>query len=160
MNILNNKLNDLELRAIQEEKKHYEDVKAVSIEALKIVQKSRGWISDELMREISGVLCISVSQLEEIATFYSQIYRQPVGRHVVKFCDSVVCYMLGCDHIKSTLEDILKIKPGQTTLNNQFTILPISCLGNCDKAPVIMINNITYTNVTSSDIPILLEKCK
>ncbi|CAL4042324.1 NADH-quinone oxidoreductase subunit E [Buchnera aphidicola (Takecallis arundicolens)] len=158
--MLNNKLNNLELIAIQSEKKHYEDAKAVSIEALKIVQKSRGWISDALMREISEVLCISVSQLEEIATFYSQIYRQPVGRYVIKFCDSVVCYMLGCNRIQSTLENILKIKPGQTTLNNKFTILPISCLGNCDKAPVIMINNMTYTHVTVSGIPILLEKCK
>ncbi|WP_343128288.1 NADH-quinone oxidoreductase subunit NuoE [Buchnera aphidicola (Takecallis taiwana)] len=160
MNILHNKLNHIELRAIQSEKKHYEDVKAVSIEALKIVQRSRGWISDELMREIAEVLCISVSQLEEIATFYSQIYRKPVGRHVIKFCDSVVCYMLGCEHIQSTLETILNIKIGQTTVNNRFTILPISCLGNCDKAPVIMINDATYSNVNTIDIPILLEKYK
>ncbi|QCI25913.1 NADH-quinone oxidoreductase subunit NuoE [Buchnera aphidicola] len=158
--MLNNKLNDIELYKIIEETKHYEDKKAASIEALKIVQNSRGWISDQLMYEISAILCISVSQLEEIATFYSQIYRQPVGRNIIKYCDSVVCYMMGCNKIQLILEDILKIKPGCTTIDHKFTLLPISCLGNCDKAPVLMINSITYSNVNSTCIPILLEKCK
>lgn len=158
--MLNNKLNDIELRAITEEKKNYLDIKAVSIEALKIVQCSRGWISDNLMYEISKVLCIPVSQLEEIATFYNQIYRQPVGCNVIKYCDSVVCYIMGCNKIQSSLESILKIKTGKTTLDNKFTLLPISCLGNCDKAPSLMINDITYSNVTIDSIPILLEKYK
>lgn len=158
MNMMKNKLNDLELKKIEEEKKNYEDNKSISIEALKIVQSSRGWISDELIKEISKILNISESQLEEVATFYSQIYRKPVGYNIIKYCDSVVCYMMGSDNIKCKLENILNIKIGQTTNDNKFTLLPISCLGNCDKAPVIMINNKTYSNIKISYIPILLEK--
>ncbi|MCW5197283.1 NADH-quinone oxidoreductase subunit NuoE [Buchnera aphidicola] len=154
------KLNKLELCKILEEKKNYETSKSVSIEALKIVQRTRGWISDNMMQEIAKVLCISESSLEEIATFYNQIYRRPVGRHIIRYCDSVVCYMLGYKHVVNKLKTILNICPGQTTCDNRFTILPVSCLGSCDKAPVIMINENTYSRVNTDGIPILLEKYK
>ncbi|CAL4319435.1 NADH-quinone oxidoreductase subunit NuoE [Buchnera aphidicola] len=153
-----NILTDFELSQIEKELTHYEHPRAVLIEALKIVQKTRGWVSDNLIKEISRVLSISVVEVEEIATFYSQIYRCPVGRNIIKYCDSVVCYVMGYKNIKRKIQKILNIKPGHTTNDNKFTLLPISCLGNCDKAPVIMINNHTYSNVNIDFIPILLEK--
>ncbi|CAL4319312.1 NADH-quinone oxidoreductase subunit NuoE [Buchnera aphidicola] len=154
----NSILSAIEIYKIQKEKKKYENILAASIESLKIVQNYRGWISDDLVCAIAKVLCISPSELDEVATFYSQIYRKPVARNVIRYCDSVVCYIMGCKNIKSTLENILKIKIGQMTNDKKFTLLPISCLGNCDKAPVLMINHHTYNNVKVNYIPILLEK--
>lgn len=158
--IKKNLLSSIELYYINKEKTQYETLRAISIESLKIVQSFRGWVSDEMIVEIAKVLNMSSSDLEEIATFYSQIYRCPVGNNVIRYCNSSVCYIMGCQNIQYTFEKYLNIKPGQTTFNNLFTLLPISCLGNCDKSPIIMINNDTYSNVTDHCIPILLEKYK
>ncbi|CAL4319384.1 NADH-quinone oxidoreductase subunit NuoE [Buchnera aphidicola] len=135
---------------------HYIDNKAIVIESLKIIQKYYGWVSNSSLLFLSKILKIPVSDLESIATFYSQIFRNPVGRYVIKFCDSVVCYVSGYKKIQHVLEKKLRIKCGETTKNNNFTLLPICCLGACDKGPVIMINNKTYFFVTEKSIIKLL----
>lgn len=147
-----------EHRAIEHEKLHYEDARAVSIEALKIVQKQRSWVSDEAINAISKVLDIPASDVEGVATFYSQIYRTSVGRHVIRYCDSVVCYITGYQGIQSALEKNLNINPGQTTPDGRFTLLPTCCLGNCDKGPTMMIDEDTYVHLTPESISDLLER--
>jgi len=132
----------------------------VSIEALKIVQKKRGWISDQAIVEIAKILNLHPSEVESVATFYSQIYRQPVGRHVIRYCDSVVCYLTGYEKIKETLENYLSIEIGETTADGRFTLLPICCLGNCDKSPTIMINEDLHSCLNPDSIPNLLELYK
>ncbi|BAP58316.1 NADH-quinone oxidoreductase subunit NuoE [Candidatus Tachikawaea gelatinosa] len=151
-------LSDEEIYAIETEKKKYAHARAVVIEALKIVQKKRGWISDQAIFAISKILKISISDIEGIATFYSQIFRQPVGKHIIRYCDSVVCYINGYESIVKEITKILKIQPGETTEDGIFTLLPVCCLGNCDKSPTLMINNKTYNCVKSNQIQFLLEK--
>lgn len=150
-------LSNEEKTEILDEINNYEDPRSSSIEALKIVQKYRGWISREAIFAIADLLKISESDLEEIATFYSQIFRQPVGRNIIKYCNSVVCYINGCEKIKKTLEQVLEIRVGGTTVDCRFTLLPICCLGNCDKSPTIMINDDVYFNVEPDMIINLLE---
>lgn len=149
-----------EINEIENEKKYYENYRAVSIEALKIVQKKRGWVSDQAIYAISEILQINPSEVEGVATFYSQIFRQPVGRNIIRYCDSVVCFLTGYKMIKTALENYLKIKIGETTKDNRFTLLPVCCLGNCDKAPTIMINEDTHSCLTPEAIPHLLELYK
>ncbi len=144
--------------AIEHEKLHYEDARAASIEALKIVQKKRGWVPDEAIVAIAAVLGISASDVESVATFYSQIFRQPVGRHVIRYCDSVVCHITGYQGIQAALEKKLGIKPGETTADGRFTLLPTCCLGNCDKGPAIMIDDDTHAPLQPEEIPLLLEE--
>lgn len=146
-----------EYNAIQEECAHYENMRAASIEALKIVQKKRGWVSDDVMILIAQILCIPVADLEGVATFYNQIFRQPVGRHIVRYCDSVVCYLFGCEKIKDVLINILDITVGNTTIDDRFTLLPICCVGHCNKAPILMINEDIYCNVIPENVIQLLE---
>lgn len=153
-------LTDKEINEIKKEKKKYENPQAASIEALKIVQKKRGWISDNAIYAISKILKIPVSELEGIATFYSQIFRKPVGKYIIRYCDSFVCYITGYTSIKKRIEKILNIKPGQTTLDKKFTLLPTCCLGTCDKSPTIMINEDIYYFVTPEIILTLLEQYK
>ncbi|MGK3141478.1 NADH-quinone oxidoreductase subunit NuoE [Pantoea sp. C2G6] len=147
-----------EHHAIEHEKHHYEDARAASIEALKIVQKQRGWVPDGAIHAIAEVLGIPASDVEGVATFYSQIFRQPVGRHVIRYCDSVVCHITGYQGIQSALEQELKIKPGQTTADGRFTLLPTCCLGNCDKGPTMMVDEDTHVHLTPEGIPSLLEQ--
>lgn len=149
-----------EAEAIEAEKHHYEDARAASIEALKIVQKHRGWVPDGAIYAIADILGISSGDVEGVATFYSQIYRQPVGRNIIRYCDSVVCFITGFHDILDAIEKHLNIKPGQTTPDNKFTLLPTCCLGNCDKGPTMMINDDTHSHLTPDTIPTLLERYK
>ncbi|VFP86615.1 NADH-quinone oxidoreductase subunit E [Candidatus Erwinia haradaeae] len=151
-------LSALECAAIVKERVLYEEPHAVIIEALHIIQKHRGWVSDHLIKSVADILEIPASDVEEVATFYSQIYRMPVGRHIIRYCDSLVCYILDYQIIQKTLEACLKIQPGQTTKDKRFTLLPTCCLGNCDKGPTLMINDRTYGHVKSQDITQLLEE--
>jgi NADH-quinone oxidoreductase subunit E len=153
-------LTSFEINEIEKQKKHYESSRSVSIEALKIVQKKRGWISDLAIIEIAKILNLNPSEIESVATFYSQIYRQPVGRHIIRYCDSVVCYLTGYEKIKKSLEEYLLIKVGNTTLDGRFTLLPVCCLGNCDKGPTIMINEDLHSYLNPDLISNLLELYK
>jgi len=129
-----------ELKEIEHELAHYEQPSAATIEALKIVQKHRGWVSDEAVKAIAEKLRTSAADVDSVATFYNLIFRKPVGRHVIFVCDSVSCYVMGYDGLRAKLERKLGIKYGQTTPDNRFTLLPICCLGTCDKAPAMLID--------------------
>lgn len=146
-----------ELNSIQEECNHYENKKAAVIEVLKIIQKTQGWVSDDSVKWVSEILHISESDIEGVATFYNQIFRKPVGRHIIRFCDSVVCFITGCELIQKKLEDLLNIGIGHTTPDNKFTLLPTCCLGMCNVAPVIMIDDNIYSNVIPDKIVKILR---
>jgi NADH-quinone oxidoreductase subunit E len=150
-------LSDLERSAIEHEMHHYEDPRAASIEALKIVQKQRGWVPDGAADAIGAILGIPASDVEGVATFYSQIFRQPVGRHVIRVCDSMTCYVGGHESVLTGIKQELGIVPGQTTADGRFTLLPVCCLGNCDKAPALMIDDDTHGNVQPDGVAKLLE---
>ena len=136
-----------ELKEIEHELAHYEQPSAATIEALKIVQKHRGWVSDEAVRDIAEKLETSAADVDSVATFYNLIFRKPVGRHVIFQCDSVSCHVMGADGLRAKLESRLGIKPGQTTPDRRFTLLPIVCLGTCDRAPAMLIDQTLHRDL-------------
>jgi len=140
-------LTDEEVRAIEAECAHLPDRQSAAIDAMMIVQRHRGWVSDASLAAIARLLGMSTAALDSIATFYNLIYRQPVGRHVVMVCDSVSCYVMGADGLRKQVEEHLGVKLGQTTEDGRFTLLPIVCLGACDKAPTMMIDDDLIENV-------------
>ncbi len=144
--------------AIEHEVHQFEDPRAATIEALKIVQKRHGWVPDGAIAAIATVLGIPASDIEGVATFYSLIFRRPVGRHVIKICDSVACFLTGYDELKDAFAKHLNADLGQTTADGRFTLLPICCLGACDKGPVLMIDDDTHGDVAPKDIAQLLER--
>lgn len=130
---------------------HYEDKAAVSIDALKIVQKHRGWVSDECLIAVAELLGISPAQLEGVATFYNLIYRQPVGKTVIHYCNSVTCWMLGSDQVRERLCRHLHVEVGEVSADGQYTVLPIVCLGACDHAPVVMVGDELKLDITEDN---------
>jgi len=140
-----------ELQEIEHELAHYEQPSAATIEALKIVQKHRGWVSDDAVKAIAEKLKTSAADVDAVATFYNLIFRKPVGRHVIFVCDSMSCYVMGYDSLRRKLEDKLGIKYGQTTADGRFTLLPIVCLGTCDKAPAMLIDKDTHRGLENID---------
>jgi NADH-quinone oxidoreductase subunit E len=95
-------------------------------------------------------------ELDNVATFYSLIFRQPVGKHVIYLCDSVSCWIMGYPKIRQHIQERLGIDFGQTTPDGNFTFLPIVCLGDCDHAPVLMIDNDHYNVLDEEKIDHIL----
>lgn len=143
-----NQLSKAEKKEIDREFSYYEYIDSVALESLRIVQKYRGWISDETLRLISDYLNFPITKLESVATCYQLIFRQPVGKKVIYLCNSASCWIMGFEEIKATLEYELKISCGETTEDKLFTMLQTPCLGNCDKAPVMMLGKEMHNNLT------------
>jgi NADH-quinone oxidoreductase subunit E len=144
--------------AIEHDMTHYADSRAASIDALKVVQKRHGWVPDGAIYAIADVIGIPATDVEGVATFYNLIFRQPVGRHVITICDSIGCFLTGYEDTVAAMKQQLGVELGQTTPDNRFTLLPICCLGACDKGPVLMIDDDTHGNVGPGDVAQLLER--
>ncbi|MEE3238287.1 MAG: NADH-quinone oxidoreductase subunit NuoE [Pseudomonadota bacterium] len=152
------KLSAEELNEIEHEITLYADKKAVGLEALKIVQKHQGWVSDESLLAISQYLDISGSDLEGVATFFNLIFRRPVGKNVILLCNSVSCWIMGCDEIKDYIKEKLGIDFGETSEDGEFTFLPVPCLGDCDRAPSMMVGDNLHRNLTLEKIDEIIQQ--
>jgi len=153
-------LTEEEKREILEEVKHYPYPAVACIDALKIVQHYRGWISDDSVKDIAQILSMSNEEVDGVATFYSRIYRKPVGRNIILICDSVSCMIMGYETLYNYISKKIGISFGETTPDGRFTLLPISCLGDCDNAPAMMINSDQFNNLTVEKVDKLLDSYK
>ena len=151
-------LTEAELKEIEAEIAHYPTKRAACVDALKIVQKHRGWISDESLKEVADFLEMTPDELDGVATYYNLIFRRPVGKHVILLCDSVSCWIMGYPNIRQKLNEELGIDFGETTSDGQFTLLPIVCLGDCDHAPAMMVDRDLYHDLDADKILPILEK--
>jgi NADH-quinone oxidoreductase subunit E len=133
-----------ERQEIEAEVGHCPDRHSACIDAMLTVQRHRGWVSNEGLRDIAEFLDMTVAELDGVATFYNLIYRQPVGRTVLLVCNSVSCWIMGCDRLFEAIGARLGIRPGETTADNRCTLLPICCLGACDRAPVLLAGEELY----------------
>lgn len=153
-------LSDIERGEIEEALKHYPDKRAGTIDALLLLQRHRGWISDESLLDIAQFLDMTREDVDGVATFYNLIFRQPVGRHILFMCDSISCWIMGYERVRQQLTSRYGVDMGQTTNDGRLTILPIACLGHCERAPAIMMDGDVYGNVTPDKIECIVEKYK
>ena len=151
-------LTEEERREIEEEVARYPQRQAVCTEALRIVQRHRGWVSDEAVRGIADILEMTPDEIDSVATFYNLVYRKPVGRHVILVCNSVTCWVMGTESVQAYLMKRLGIRPGETSGDGKFTLLPVVCLGACDRAPVMMIDTELYGELTPQKIDEILAR--
>ena len=129
-----------------------EHPKELVVDVMMALQAEYGWLSDEAVEEAAELLGITPMEVEELATFYTFIYREPVGKYVIHVCDSVVCWMNGFETIKDYLSKKLGIGDGETTPDGLFTLLPVCCVGYCDRSPAILINKKVYGPLTAEKI--------
>lgn len=149
-----------EIKEIDEHVKEYPVKRAACIEALKVVQDKRRWISDESLKDIADHLEMTIDELDSVATFYNLVFRRPVGRHVMLICDSVSCYIMGYEKLLKNLNEKHNIKLGETTKDERFTLLTIPCLGTCDHAPALMIDNDLHRDLSEEKINKILDQYK
>lgn len=154
-------LSDVERRDLEKEIEHYEFKRAACIEGLKILQQHRGgWVSDESIKDLANFLEMSPDEVDNVATFYNLIYRKPVGNHIILLCDSISCWVMGYESILKSLQDQLGIGFGETSADGEFTLLPMACLGACERAPAMMVDKQLYHNLTPEKINQLLDQIK
>lgn len=152
-------LSEEHVQEILQEARHYPQKRAAAAEALKIVQREHRWVNDEHLAQVAGLLEMSVDELESVATFYNLIFRRPVGRHVVLICDSVTCWIMGYENLLVALMKRLGVDSlGQTSGDGRFTLLPTACLGACDRAPAMMIDDDLHTNLDQDRLDEILAR--
>ena len=151
-------LTDAERAELQAERDRVPTARAAGIEGLKIVQRHRGWVTDNGLHALARELDLPPAELDAVASFYNLIHRRPVGRHVILLCDSVSCWTLGQPTLQEKLTGLLGIRPGGTTDDGRFTLLPMACLGCCDRAPAMMIDEDLHTGLTVDGLQDILDR--
>ena len=109
--------------------------------ALYLVQEQAGYLTANGMRHIAPILDMTPAEVEDVATYYVMFYRQPVGKYVLQVCRTLSCALMGAERVTEALSEKLGIKVGETDPSGMFTLLEFECLGACDRAPVVMVNN-------------------
>jgi NADH-quinone oxidoreductase subunit E len=130
------------------------------VDVMFAIQEHYGYLTDEGLQETAGLLNISALDVEQLATFYTFIYREPVGKYVIHVCDSVVCWMNGYESVWEYLSRKLGIQPGETTSDGLFTLLKVCCIGYCDRSPAMLMNRKAYGSLTAEKIDGILEKLR
>jgi len=109
--------------------------------ALYLAQYQQGYITANAIRHVSGLLGITPADVEDVVSFYTMFYTRPVGKFVLQVCRTLSCALNGAERVTEGLMDKLRIKPGETDPTGTFTLLEVECLGACDRAPVVMVND-------------------
>ncbi|MEA1887591.1 MAG: NADH-quinone oxidoreductase subunit NuoE [Bacteroidota bacterium] len=122
-----------------------------------IVEK-HNYLTDDAMVEVAKELDISAAEIYGTASFYSFLDTVPRGKYVIRVCKTITCAMKGKHDVIEALEDVLKIKVGETTSNGKFTLLETNCMGWCHKAPAMLINDIPYTELTREKIVKIIKE--
>ncbi|MFK5883516.1 MAG: NAD(P)H-dependent oxidoreductase subunit E [Candidatus Izemoplasma sp.] len=121
-------------------------------------QKDFGCVPIEVQQLISDELNISTAKINGVVTFYSMFSLTPSGKHIIGVCTGTACYVKGAQRLVELVSDLLDTPYGETTKDKQFTLAPTRCVGDCSKAPVVMVDGKIYGNVTSDDIPKILAE--
>ena len=127
---------------------------------LKRAQSEFSYVPEEFIVEVAQSLNIPISEVYGVATFYSLLSTKPLGRNVIRICQSLPCYLKNSPMIIKNVEDEIGIKPGETTPDGKFSFELTNCIGDCDKAPAMMINNDVHANLTPGKISQILKSYK
>jgi len=116
------------------------------------IVERHNYLTDEAMVEVAKELDISAAEVYGTASFYTFLDTQVRGKYVIRVCKTITCSMKGKSDIIQTLEDMLKIRVGETTSDRQFSLIETNCIGWCHKAPAMLINEIPYTELTPEKV--------
>jgi len=145
---------------IESLKKVYETDQSALIPALHVAQADQGWLSEDTQREVATILGLTPQAVRQVVTFYTMFNQKPVGRHMIQVCRNLSCSLLGGQRLQKQIQDKLGLEDGETTQDGRFTYVSVECLGSCGTAPVLMVNDRYYENVTPKQVERLLEELK
>lgn len=125
---------------------------------LQCISYKEGYLSEEVMVKIAEIMEISAADVYGVATFYSFLNTKPRGKNVIRVCKTIACYMHSRNSIIQAIEEKLRVKLGETTPDNKFTLLRTNCIGQCHEGPAMLINDDVYTNLTPETVIAAIEK--
>ena len=131
---------------------------SLSIPALRRIQEERGYIADEDIADLTAYLGVPRTQIDEVVAFYTQFTRKPLGTHHIQVCHNVSCSLRGAEGLVKHLSARLGIKPGETTTDGQFTLTTVECLASCGTAPMMMVGDAFFENLTPASVDALLTE--
>jgi NADH-quinone oxidoreductase subunit E len=153
-------LSDDAVRRIREVMAKYPQPRSALLPALHIAQNELGWTSREAMEEVGGIVGVAPDQVEEVASFYTMFYKEPVGTYVLEVCKTLPCSILGADEIIDYISNKLGIGHGETTPDGMFTLFRVECLAACHRAPVMQVNHRYYQDLTPVKVDALIEAAR
>jgi NADH-quinone oxidoreductase E subunit len=109
--------------------------------ALYLVQDQQGYLTANAMRHVAGILDMTPAEVDDVASYYVMFYKERVGKYVLQVCRTLSCALAGAERVTEALSEKLGIAVGETDASGMFTLLEFECLGACDRAPVVMVNN-------------------
>ncbi len=125
--------------------------------ALYLVQAQQGYITGNSMRHVAEVLGITPADVEDVVSYYTMFFTRPVGKFVLSVCRTLSCAVNGAERVTEEICHALHIKPGETDASGTFTLVEAECLGACDRAPVVMVNDSWQELQRPEDVPKLLD---
>jgi NADH-quinone oxidoreductase subunit E len=153
-------LSEASLQRIEALKKRYQKPQSVVLEALWMWQDEHGWISEEGMKEIAGLLGIPAHHVYGVVSFYTMFNQKPVGKHKIEVCTNVSCMLRNSDRILTHIQERLQIGVGETTPDKKFTLVEAECLGSCGTAPMMQVGDEYYENLDEAQVDKILNQLK
>lgn len=147
-------------QAILELQKLYPVKRSALIPALHLAQAEEGYLPRHTQDEVAGLFGIDPNEVNAVVTFYDMFFEEPVGKHLVHVCKNLSCMLRGADSVLGKLCQKLQIKPGETTADGEFTVIPSECLAACDRAPMLLVDDKVVGPVNENDIDRILEEAK
>jgi NADH-quinone oxidoreductase subunit E len=153
-------LTEQSIAKIREYVAKYPDARSALLPALHVAQNQLGWVSREAMEEVGDILGVAPDQVEEVASFYTMYYTEPVGTYVLEVCKTAPCSYMGADEIIDYIAAKLGIAPGETTADGMFTLFRVECLAACHRAPVMQVNHRYYQDLTPEKVDALIDAAR
>jgi NADH-quinone oxidoreductase E subunit len=127
---------------------------------LQLAQKETGYLTSDAMQEIAGIFELSPNEVYEVASFYTMLYKKPVGKYVIQVCTNISCMLCNAEQIVDHLTKRLGIKFGETSPDKKYTLVEVECLGSCGTSPVVQINEDYYEDLTPEKLDRILDSLK
>jgi NADH-quinone oxidoreductase E subunit len=137
-----------------------EQRKSAVLAALYLAQRQQGYITRNAMKAVAAAIRITTAEVEDVVSFYTMFYMRPVGKHVIQVCRTLSCALNGAERVTEELRKVLGIEPGQTTADGEFSLFEVECLGACDRAPVVGVNDDWHECQRPEDAQALVDGLK
>jgi len=153
-------LNEATLAEIARLRGLYPRAQSALLPALHAAQDQVGYLSPEAMADVADALGVSVPEVASVASYYSMFFRAPVGRHKLRLCTNLSCYLNGAEGVLHHLCQRLGVRPGETTPDGRVLVEAVECLGACEEAPVLLADTERHARVTPAAVDELLERLR
>ncbi len=137
--------------------RRYPRARSALIPSLQLAQDEAGYLSPGAVVDVAEIFRLSPNEVYEVASFYTMLYKKPVGKYVIQVCTNISCLLCNCEALMAHLQERLGIKPGETTPDGKFTLVEVECLASCGTAPVVQINEEYHENLTIEKLDRILE---